>query len=78
MERDAEPQDQGAAEQAEQMEDRAERMDERSDEVEREIEEAGSDWESKKHDRTVPGAQTEEGATDRASDGDGEEGGSED
>lgn len=39
----------------------AERMDERADELEGRIKETKQDWESKKHDQSVPGAQPEGG-----------------
>ncbi len=70
-ERGPDPHDEGASEQAEDMEDRAEQMEQRSDELEREIDRASSDWESKKHDQSVPGAQPEEGESDRRAEGGG-------
>ncbi len=71
-ENDREHEDQGAGEQADQMEERAERMEKGTDELEGDIEGVRRDWDSKKHEESVPGAQTEEGATGRSGEGNGE------
>ena len=44
-------------EQAKELERDAERMEEQGDRVGRRIDETRSDWESKEHDVSVPGAQ---------------------
>jgi hypothetical protein len=48
-------------EQAERLERDGERLEERGERVDRQIDEARSDWESKEHDSSVPGAQPDPG-----------------
>jgi hypothetical protein len=62
-----EREEQGAREQIEEMEDRAEQMEKRSGDLERDVQEARSDWSSKKGTESAPGAQDEEGAADTSS-----------
>jgi hypothetical protein len=44
----------------------AEDMERRSEDVERRIKEAGRDWESKKEDRSAPGAQPDPNEADKS------------
>jgi hypothetical protein len=46
-------------ERADRLERDAERLEEQGDRLERQIDDARSDWESKEHDASVPGAQPE-------------------